>query len=166
VADPGGLIRVALVLGKVQLVQHLLQAVLVGLGQVRVGQRGVRAGQPLHGVFEQPGHARVDQVHEVVQGAAAHFVPCQPERFLRSGAAGDLEAVAGDFGPDMRLGPVQPVAAEFQVPAQPVVGPQAAADAVPGFQDDHLVAAAGELAGCDEAGDTGTDNDDVGVFSH
>ena len=66
----------------------------------------------------------------------------------------------------MGLGPVQPVAAELQVLAQAALGVQAAAQAVAGFQDNHVVAAVAEFAGGDEAGETGTDDDDVSLFSH
>jgi hypothetical protein len=66
----------------------------------------------------------------------------------------------------MGLGPVQPVPAKFQRPAKTLLGVQAAAKTVPCFQDNHAVAAVTQLTGSDKAGQTGSNDDHVGVFSH
>jgi hypothetical protein len=66
----------------------------------------------------------------------------------------------------MGLGPVQPVPAKFQRPAKTLLGIHAAAKTVPRFQDNHAMAAVTQLTGSDKAGQTGTDDDDVCLFSH
>ena len=61
----------------------------------------------------------------------------------------------------MRLGPVHPGAADFQVPSQALIQPRAATDPVAGFQDEHGCALPGELTGSGETGKSGPDHNHV-----
>src|SRR5690606_38155810 len=125
-----------------------------------------RARNPAHGVGEQPPHAGVDELHEVVECALPDLVAGQPVGHFGAGSASDSQAVASDLGPDVRLDPMEPGAADLQIAAEAVVGPYTAAQSVARLQHQDAPAGTAQFAGGDQSGDPAADHDNIGLLGH
>lgn len=146
---PRGFIRVVLLGREDQFVELVLNAETIDRLQPLSGTRPVRAGNPPHRPVQQTAHARVNELHEPIESAGTDLGTGQPVRPLGTGTARDIEPIAGDLRPHVRLGPVHPGPAELQVTTKPVLGPRAAAEPIAGLEHGHAQAHPSELAGGD-----------------
>src|SRR5699024_8488113 len=76
-------------------------------------------------------------------------------------AALDGQPIPANLGPDMRLRPVHPVRAEFKIMAEAVIGPGAAAHAIPTLEHHHIEARITQLTGGNETREARPDHYDI-----
>ena len=164
VPDPDRLVRTAGLFAHLEAVDALLNSEVVDGRDAADGRLGASRHNVAH-VVDDPLLTWADECHELVETCdPALAASTEPARLFGGGAAHDLAAIAGHLGPGVRLYPVHPGAAKFEVVIEPVVGPRAAANTISSLEGEHAVAGIAEFARRDEPRETCADDDDVDGF--
>ena len=127
----------------------------------------MRVGEVLFTTFIGHAHRSGELFIQVILGAFSYLAVSDPVSFIARWGSRDFcaLAIAHDFRPGVRLEPVHPGSTQFQWTAHALFGPGTAADAVFGFQDFILNSSGLQLTRCNQARESGADDDNF-VFRH
>jgi hypothetical protein len=142
--------QLTLILGNLEFGDLFRDSDLVGGAQIRSAGSTVGGAERLVGPWEimqaflaESRHSSIGRREHTGGGTLVPTSTGEPKASLRNGASGEFLAVTGDLSPNMRLEPMDPGAAQFQLPAEPLGVVGAAPEAVAGFQDHDVVASLG-----------------------
>ncbi len=158
---------VPLVLRQTQPLETVRHRAGIELGDLRDEELVVGARQNLHRVEEEGSGGAEAQQGELVEGSLAKLAgghPGSPRRLREDGLV-DLEPVAGDLGPDVRLGPVDEGASQLHLVPSDLRGEGPAADPRARLEKQDAKPAHAQLPRGRHPGEPGSENDRVVVGS-